>query len=365
MKLLVTGRRGLHRLGRRPPHHPRHRLARWSTSTSSPMPATSSRCADAARQRPATASSRPTSATAPRSTRVLAERRSPTRSCISPPRAMSTARSTAPRRFIQTNVVGTFTLLEAARAYWRALPAERRGALPLPPCLDRRGVRLARRRRAVHARTRPTGPTRPIRRARPASDHLVRAWHHTYGLPTLVTNCSNNYGPYHFPEKLIPLMIIRALRGETLPVYGKGENVRDWLHVEDHAEALLPGAAARAGPARPTMSAATASAEHRRRRTHLRACSTSWRPTRPHRPHDELIRFVADRPGHDLRYAIDAAQDRARARLAAAPRFRERPAPDRALVSRPRGLVGTRHERRISRRAPGLGLEGNLREAGS
>ena len=149
----------------------------------------------------------------------------------------------------------------------------------------------------------------------------MRAWHHTYGLPTLATNCSNNYGPYHFPEKLIPLVILRALRGESLPVYGKGENVRDWLHVEDHAEALHPGAAQ--GPAGRDLQRRRRqrAAEHRRRARDLRRCSTRCCPKAANRPHDKLITFVTDRPGHDVRYAIDASKIKTRTRLAAAPRL--------------------------------------------
>jgi dTDP-glucose 4,6-dehydratase len=137
----------------------------------------------------------------------------------------------------------------------------------------------------------------------------VRAWHHTYGLPTLSTNCSNNYGPYHFPEKLIPLTIIRALRGETLPVYGRGENVRDWLHVEDHAEALTlvlqkgsPGETYNVG----------GDSERRNIDVVRSICGIldDLLPASPHRPHEKLIEFVTDRPGHDARYAIDAAKIR-------------------------------------------------------
>ena len=128
--------------------------------------------------------------------------------------------------------------------------------------------------------TTPYAPNSPYSASKAASDHLVRAWHHTYGLPTLATNCSNNYGPYHFPEKLIPLVIIRALRGESLPVYGKGDNVRDWLHVEDHAEALTR-CCARAGRARPTISAATTSAGTSTWCAASAACSTRCSPTPP------------------------------------------------------------------------------------
>ena len=139
--------------------------------------------------------------------------------------------------FIQTNVIGTFTLLEAARGYWSGLDGAAKAGVPLPPCLDRRGLRLARRRGAVHRRDALRselalfGLQGVVRSSRQG---LAR----TYGLPVVVSNCSNNYGPYHFPEKLIPLTILNALAGERLPVYGKGENVRDWLYVEDHARAL-------------------------------------------------------------------------------------------------------------------------------
>ena len=152
-----------------------------------------------------------------------------------------------PAQFIQTNVVGTFSLLQAALELLAL--AERRGArrFPLPSRLDRRGLRLARARRRLSPRPRPIEPNSPYSASKAASDHLVRAWHHTYGLPVVLSNCSNNYGPYHFPEKLIPLTILNALEGKPLPVYGKGENVRDWLYVEDHARALLTIAERRAG----------------------------------------------------------------------------------------------------------------------
>ena len=135
----------------------------------------------------------------------------------------------------------------------------------------------------------------------------MRAWHHTYGLPTLATNCSNNYGPYHFPEKLIPLVTIRALRGETLPVYGKGDNVRDWLHVEDHAEALT--LVLRKG--RPGETYNIGGNSERRNIDVVRGICRlldEMQPDAAHRPHESLIKFVTDRPGHDARYAIDASK---------------------------------------------------------
>jgi dTDP-glucose 4,6-dehydratase len=158
--------------------------------------------------------------------------------------------------------------------------------------------------------TTPYAPNSPYSASKAASDHLVRAWHHTYGLPTLATNCSNNYGPYHFPEKLVPLIIIRALRGERLPVYGRGENVRDWLHVEDHAEALTM--VLRKG--RPGESYNVGGDSERRNIDVVRGICRlldEMLPTSTSRPHEKLIEFVADRPGHDVRYAIDAGKIKA------------------------------------------------------
>lgn len=150
-------------------------------------------------------------------------------------------------------------------------------------------------------------PNSPYSASKAASDHLARAWHHTYGLPVVTTNCSNNYGPYHFPEKLIPLVIIRALRGESLPVYGKGDNIRDWLYVEDHARALrLVLEKGRLGE--------TYNIGGHNERTNLEVVKTICAlldelvPDAPHKPHASLISFVKDRPGHDQRYAIDASK---------------------------------------------------------
>ena len=159
-----------------------------------------------------------------------------------------------PAAFIETNITGTYTLLEAARAYWEAHgPA---GGLPLPPHLDGRGLSARSGPTGRFTETTPYAPRSPYSASKAASDHLVRAWGETWGLPVLVTNCSNNYGPYHFPEKLIPVIILRALAGQPVPVYGRGENVRDWLYVEDHAAALLL-VLRRGARARPTTSAAT------------------------------------------------------------------------------------------------------------
>jgi dTDP-glucose 4,6-dehydratase len=211
-----------------------------------------------------------------------------------------------PGAFVQTNVVGTFTLLQEARRYWAALPAEQ-----------------AERFRFLHVSTDevfgsvPDGeffteetaydPSSPYSATKAASDHLVRAWQHTYGLPCLVTNCSNNYGPYQFPEKLIPLVILNALDGKPLPVYGRGENVRDWLFVDDHADAILTVLA------RGTVGETYAVGGHNERRNidvvHA-ICDLvdELRPDAAIGSRRSLITYVTDRPGHDLRYAIDASK---------------------------------------------------------
>jgi dTDP-glucose 4,6-dehydratase len=210
--------------------------------------------------------------------------------------------------FIETNVQGTYTLLEAALAFWRTLEAE-----------DRQRFRFQHiSTDEVFGSLGPTGkftestpyaPNSPYSASKAASDHLVRAWHHTHGLPVLTTNCSNNYGPYHFPEKLIPLVIIRALRGERLPIYGKGDNVRDWLHVDDHAEAL--SLVLRNG--RPGETYNVGGDSERRNIDVVRAICRlldDMLPGSANRPHERLIEFVIDRPGHDARYAIDASKIR-------------------------------------------------------
>ena len=210
-----------------------------------------------------------------------------------------------PAAFIQTNVVGTYTLLEAARAYWNALPPERRTAF--------RFLHIS--TDEVYGSLGPTGlfteetpydPRSPYSASKAASDHLVRAWQHTYGLPTLVTNCSNNYGPFHFPEKLIPLVILNALEEKPLPVYGKGDNIRDWLHVEDHARALAL-VVTRGIPGR------TYNVGGHNERTNLQVVERICDVLDELRPsaagtRRRLIAFVPDRPGHDQRYAIDATR---------------------------------------------------------
>ena len=165
-----------------------------------------------------------------------------------------------------------------AFAYWRSLAPEAQEEFPLPSYLDRRGLRFARRRRAYSTKNTAYQPTSPYSASKAASDHFVRAWNHTYGLPTIVTNCSNNYGPYHFPEKLIPLMILNALEGKPLPVYGKGDNVRDWLFVDDHARALIL-AAEKGRPGETYASAGITSGRTSMWSGAFAGSSTSWRPT--------------------------------------------------------------------------------------
>jgi len=208
-----------------------------------------------------------------------------------------------PGAFIDTNVTGTYTLLEAARGWWVSAgrPAGFRfhhistdevfGSLP-PDDPEQR-----------FSETTPYAPNSPYSASKAASDHLVRAWHETYGLPVLITNCSNNYGPYHFPEKLIPVVILNALAGRPIPVYGAGENIRDWLYVEDHAAALLT-VLQQGAPGRTFCIGGDA--EARNIDIVRRICAILDRLRPAGAPHDRLITFVADRPGHDLRYAIDA-----------------------------------------------------------
>lgn len=210
--------------------------------------------------------------------------------------------------FIETNIAGTYTLLEATLAHWRSLDEAARARFRFQH-ISTDEVFGSLGATGQFTETTPYQPNSPYSASKAASDHLVRAWHHTYGLPTLATNCSNNYGPYHFPEKLIPLVILRALAGESLPVYGKGENVRDWLHVEDHAEALT--LVLRRG--RPGETYNVGGDSERRNIEVVRAiCALldEMLPGSPNRPHERLIRFVTDRPGHDARYAIDAGKIR-------------------------------------------------------
>jgi dTDP-glucose 4,6-dehydratase len=208
-----------------------------------------------------------------------------------------------PADFIQTNIVGTFALLEATRGYWSALPAADKDAFRfLHVSTDEVYGSLAPDDPAFSEAT-PYAPNSPYSASKAGSDHLVRAYHHTYGLPVLTTNCSNNYGPYQFPEKLIPLMVLNALEGKPLPVYGDGSNVRDWLYVGDHCRAIrLVLARGRAGE---TYNVG-GSAERRNLDVVKRLCAIldELRPRAAGR-HEDLINFVTDRPGHDWRYAMD------------------------------------------------------------
>ena len=213
---------------------------------------------------------------------------------------------TGPAEFINTNIVGTYTLLEAARAHRDRLPPGRQAAFRfLHVSTDEVYGSLG--SEGLFTETTPYDPSSPYSASKAASDHLVMAWHRTYGMPVLMTNCSNNYGPYHFPEKLIPLVITNALDGKPLPVYGKGENVRDWLYVEDHARALLtvlergtPGESYNVGGSSERMNIEVVHG--------LCDALDRLKPLPGARSHRELITYVTDRPGHDFRYAIDASK---------------------------------------------------------
>ena len=206
--------------------------------------------------------------------------------------------------FIETNIQGTFSLLEAARGYHGGLTgAAKDGFRFLHVSTDEVFGSLG--ATGAFSETTPYDPRSPYSASKAASDHLARAWRETYGLPTLVTNCSNNYGPYHFPEKLIPLIILNALAGKELPVYGDGSNIRDWLFVEDHARALV--AAIEHGHPGETYCIGGRS-EKRNLEVVQTICDLLDQRIPAARPRREQIRFVADRPGHDQRYAIDPAK---------------------------------------------------------
>jgi dTDP-glucose 4,6-dehydratase len=206
--------------------------------------------------------------------------------------------------FIETNVIGTFTLLEAARDYWSGLDgAAKREFRFLHVSTDEVYGSLG--DEGLFTEKTPYDPSSPYSASKASSDHLAKAWQRTYGLPVVVSNCSNNYGPYHFPEKLIPLTILNALAGERLPVYGKGENVRDWLYVEDHARAL--DMIIEHGRVGETYNVGGRN-ERRNVDVVRRICAVLDELLPGNRPRDELIEFVADRPGHDVRYAIDATK---------------------------------------------------------
>jgi dTDP-glucose 4,6-dehydratase len=211
-----------------------------------------------------------------------------------------------PAEFMHTNIIGTYTLLETARQYWLNLAEDARRRFRFHH-VSTDEVYGSLGESGLFTEDMPYEPNSPYSASKASSDHLVRAWHHTYGLPVVTTNCSNNYGPYQFPEKLIPLMILNAMSGKALPVYGKGENIRDWLYVDDHADALwLVLREGRLGE--------TYNIGGHNEKTNLEVvyalCDIldALLPDSPHRPHKNLIQFVADRPGHDLRYAIDAGK---------------------------------------------------------
>jgi len=211
-----------------------------------------------------------------------------------------------PAAFIETNILGTFNLLDCARRYWADLGGLKRETFRfLHVSTDEVYGTLGAEGR--FSETSPYAPNSPYSASKAASDHLVRAWHHTYGLPVLTTNCSNNYGPYQFPEKLIPLVTLKALAGEPLPIYGNGSNVRDWLYVEDHCRAILR--VLQAGVPGEVYNVGGDS-----ERTNLEVVDTLCAildelvPDSPYRPHGQLKTFVTDRPGHDQRYAIDASK---------------------------------------------------------
>lgn len=213
-----------------------------------------------------------------------------------------------PGEFVQTNVVGTFVMLQQALGYWRGLEGEDKADFRFHH-ISTDEVFGSLGETGLFTETTPYDPRSPYSASKAASDHLVSAWGHTYGLPVLMTNCSNNYGPYHFPEKLIPLIIIRALNGEPLPVYGDGSNVRDWLFVDDHARALQ--AVFERG--RPGQTYNVGGNAERRNIEVVKAICASLDRKRPRadgKPYADQITFVADRPGHDARYAIDASKIR-------------------------------------------------------
>jgi dTDP-glucose 4,6-dehydratase len=220
---------------------------------------------------------------------------------------------TGPADFIQTNIVGTYTLLEATRAYWNTLADDAKksfrfhhistdevyGDLPHPD-----EIQIA-EELILFTETTSYAPSSPYSASKASSDHLVRAWLRTYGLPTIVTNCSNNYGPYHFPEKLIPLVILNALEGKALPIYGKGDQIRDWLYVEDHARALYK--VVTEGKVGETYNIGGHN-EKQNLEVVQSICSILDTLVPKAMPYAEQITYVTDRPGHDRRYAIDASK---------------------------------------------------------
>ncbi|SQI44270.1 dTDP-glucose 4,6-dehydratase 2 [Leminorella richardii] len=214
-----------------------------------------------------------------------------------------------PAAFIETNIVGTYTLLEAARAYWNELSGDRKAAFRFHHISTDEVYGDLHGTDDLFTETTPYAPSSPYSASKASSDHLVRAWLRTYGFPTIVTNCSNNYGPYHFPEKLIPLIILNALEGKALPVYGSGAQVRDWLFVEDHARALYK--VVTEGEIGETYN--IGGHNERKNIDVVRTICQLLEELAPQKPsgvakYEDLITYVTDRPGHDMRYAIDAAK---------------------------------------------------------
>ncbi|WP_201587314.1 dTDP-glucose 4,6-dehydratase [Psychrobacter sp. HII-4] len=212
-----------------------------------------------------------------------------------------------PAEFINTNIVGTYTLLEASRKYWQSLSQHKKSQFKFHHISTDEVYGDLEGTTDLFTESTPYAPSSPYSASKASSDHLVRAWYRTYGLPIVITNCSNNYGPYHFPEKLIPLVILNALDGKALPIYGKGNQIRDWLYVEDHAKALykvvMEG----------TIGETYNIGGHNEKQN-IEVVKTIChildvlKPQSNNQPYEELITFVEDRPGHDLRYAIDASK---------------------------------------------------------
>ncbi len=210
-----------------------------------------------------------------------------------------------PGEFIQTNILGTYTLLDQARAYWMELSGTKKEGFRFHHISTDEVYGDLEGTDDLFTETTSYAPSSPYSASKASSDHLVRAWQRTYGLPTLVTNCSNNYGPYHFPEKLIPLIILNALEGKALPVYGRGEQIRDWLYVEDHARALV--VVATQGKIAETYNIGGHN-EKQNIDVVKTICDILDRKVPTEKSYQDLITFVTDRPGHDVRYAIDASK---------------------------------------------------------
>ena len=212
-----------------------------------------------------------------------------------------------PMDFIQTNIIGTYTLLEVARNYWQNLTEDKKSRFKFHHISTDEVYGDLEGTDDLFTEATPYSPSSPYSASKASSDHLVRAWHRTYGLPTVITNCSNNYGPYHFPEKLIPLVLLNALDGKPLPVYGDGKQIRDWLYVEDHARALyLVATTAKVGE--------TYNIGGHNEKQNIEVVKTictildNIKPRTDGQSYTQQITFVKDRPGHDLRYAIDASK---------------------------------------------------------